>query len=277
MAYERLCIIVNNDYMSLELKVAVKEFLLNFFIENEVKYFKLDDGITGGKKEVFVIPNSIDAKRFLQWVDDRRLGYPKEVDALGNTGWVEEPEGRSFTSYNDFDGLHTYVQGGDALNGLRRSFHLGVQTHGAWLHNAPAARYMGKVERLWFVGDSTNVYNCSRQLAYDLRRPRKTPETPLCLENYLEPAIKRLNANTKLCVMTERGDFYTVTTKGVTVGEFAPAEVILQAAVHGYRKFKHEFHAADTKVFEHGLSNRESQFRQAAHIAAIDRNQRGFV
>lgn len=277
MGGERLCIIVNYEAMGMERKVKVKEFLLNFFLENDVRHFKLDAGITGGKKEIIVIPGRMDGNRFVQWVDDRRLAFQDEVASLSDSGWIEPPEGYSVTNYNDLDGLHTYVCNGDDLRGMCHSSIKGVKQHGAWLYEEPISRYLGNPARLWFVGASTNVYDCVRQLRYDLRRDRKATAEPLRLEDCLIQTIDRLEDRTKLCIMTHRGDFYTITDKGITVAEYGTDEDTLKAAVFEWRKFKHGYTTSDIVGTRHALSTLEGQFRQAAHEAAIDRNSRGWI
>ena len=277
MAGERLCVIVNYEAMNLERKVKVKEFLLGFFLENEVRHFKLDEGITGYKKEIIVIPNRVDANLFIKWVDDRRLAFPNETASLHNSGWIEPPGVYSVTNYNDRDGLHTYVCNGDNLSGLCFSMVKGVTHHGAWLHDRPKARYLGNPARLWFVGVSNNVYDCVRQLRYDLYRDRKPSAEPLRLEDCLAPTIGRLKGRTKLCIMTHRGDFYTITDKGIAVAEYGTDEDTLKAAVFEWRKFKHGFTADDVVGTRHELNELDTKFRHAAHEAAIDRNVRGWV
>jgi hypothetical protein len=277
MTLDRLCIVVNYERMQLELKVLVKEFILNFFLDNDIRHFKLDKSITG-KNEIIVIPSFSDGNRFLQYVHDRKLGFPRETTALNETGWMGPPTCHSVTSYNDVDGLHTYVCKGDDLSGLCGHMVKGVTYHGAWLHDEPKARYLGNPARLWFVGDSTNVYDCVRQLRYDLRRDRKVSDTPLTLETCLVPTIARLGKRTKLCIMTHRGDFFTITSKGIiTVGEYSDEEATLKAAVFEWRKFKHGFTEADIVGIRHELDPLETAFRHAAHEAIIDRNKRGWI
>lgn len=276
MTMERLLVIVNYEVMDAKLKADVAEFLLNFFLDNPVKTFKLNEGFSGGKKEMIVFPNRFDALLFLQYVEDRKLAMADVVNQFQNSGWVSYPEGRSITAYNDYDGLHTYIRHGDDLVGLSHVVERGVVKHGAFV-NKVHSRYLGDVARLWFSGASTTVYNCMRQLRYDLKRPRKPRAGDICLEEYLAPTVQRLDDHVKLNVFTKRGDFYTITNSGITVGEYGEDEDVLKAAVWGWRKFKHEFREEDVIGTKHGLSSMDAAFRQAAHIAAIERNERGWV
>lgn len=271
----RFAIVMNTIGSSDDTKNAAYMFLVDF-LEHKTKgsFFEME-ALADDVQRVFVLREESDGYEFLEHLSDEGK-HLKEI--FHGSSFIDPiSDTRSITCYNRQYGLHVYHRRGDDFRGKSYKYEKGKGViHGWWSPNFAEGRYVGKVVRLWAVGQSNGARKVINTLRYEMAREKGKYSKPV-LEDMLSVAVKRLGDNVTLSLITERGDLWTFNNERLRVNEFGTDEQAIRAAIFEWELVKIQLDDSELHKLPHNLSPWESALRQGAHQATMDRNARGFL
>lgn len=275
-------IVLNFNDTSQEIKCKVREFLLDYVIQHEPVYSKLDIGVPG-EIELYVFDIHAEADRFLRAVEVLRGSDPMAANKIQCMP-VMEPEGRHVVTYDHVNGLTVLVKPGDAIESLVHRYEHGRKINGAWFSpgsidkHTNIGRYLGEITRVLFTGPSGEVKKVRATLRYEMLRPRsKHASQHNWFEDNLEKAVGKLSEHGRIYIANTRGDLFTFTRNNVEVNKLDDLPTVIGALANKWQVAKTYFTEEVTQVVPHNLNPFQQRVRGAAHLAILGRNEAGFV